>query len=129
VLKKIVEIYENHHSYPKSLDSGIKLCVVRRKSTDVLNEHVASIFSIQLLAKQETGEKALLATCFHIAFFFGLFFVLKIEGTCSFEMSAGFQRTTRRYNPEDRALHNHSCENLKSYDTYLTMAHRERSIW
>jgi hypothetical protein len=26
-----------------------------------------------------------------------------------------FQGTTRRYVPEDRTLHNHRCENLKSY--------------
>jgi hypothetical protein len=25
------------------------------------------------------------------------------------------QRTTQRYIPEDRTLHNHRCENLKSY--------------
>jgi hypothetical protein len=25
------------------------------------------------------------------------------------------QRTTRRYIPEDGTLHNHRCENLKSY--------------
>jgi hypothetical protein len=28
---------------------------------------------------------------------------------------ADFQWTTRRYIPEDKSLHNHSCENLKSY--------------
>jgi hypothetical protein len=26
-----------------------------------------------------------------------------------------FKRTTRRYIPEDRTLHNHGCENLRSY--------------
>jgi hypothetical protein len=31
------------------------------------------------------------------------------------ETSVGFQRTTRRYIPEDRTLHKHYCENLKSY--------------
>jgi hypothetical protein len=30
-------------------------------------------------------------------------------------MSTDFQRTTRRYIPEDRTLHNHRYENLKSY--------------
>jgi hypothetical protein len=30
-------------------------------------------------------------------------------------MSVDFQRTTRRYVPKDRSLHNHRCENLKSY--------------
>jgi hypothetical protein len=33
----------------------------------------------------------------------------------SSETSVDFQRTTRRYIPEDSTLHNHRCENLKSY--------------
>jgi hypothetical protein len=32
---------------------------------------------------------------------------------CSSETSVNFQRTIRRYVPEDRTLHNHRCENLK----------------
>jgi hypothetical protein len=40
--------------------------------------------------------------------------VLKMEVTCSFEITADFQRTTRHYIPEQRTLHNHRCENLKS---------------
>jgi hypothetical protein len=39
---------------------------------------------------------------------------LKMEATCSSEMSVSFQRTTWRYIPEDRILHNHQCENLRS---------------
>jgi uncharacterized membrane protein len=38
-----------------------------------------------------------------------------MEAICSSEKSIDFQRTTRRYIPEDRTLHNHRCENLKSY--------------
>jgi hypothetical protein len=38
-----------------------------------------------------------------------------MEETCSSETSADFQLTTRRYISEDRTLHNHCCENLKSY--------------
>jgi hypothetical protein len=34
---------------------------------------------------------------------------------CSSDTSVDFQRTTRRYIPEDRHLHNHRCQNLKSY--------------
>jgi hypothetical protein len=30
-------------------------------------------------------------------------------------MSVDFQRTTLRYIPEEITLHNHRCENLKSY--------------
>jgi hypothetical protein len=39
-----------------------------------------------------------------------------MKGTCSSEKSVDFQQTTRRYIPEDRTLHNHRCENLKSYE-------------
>jgi hypothetical protein len=35
---------------------------------------------------------------------------LKMEAICSSETSVDFQRTT-----EDSTLHNHRCENLKSY--------------
>jgi hypothetical protein len=41
---------------------------------------------------------------------------LKMEATCSSETSVDFQRTTRRYIPEDKTLHNHRCENLKLYN-------------
>jgi hypothetical protein len=38
-----------------------------------------------------------------------------MEAICSSETSVDFQRTTRRYIPENSTLHNHGCENLKSY--------------
>jgi hypothetical protein len=38
-----------------------------------------------------------------------------MDAICSSETSVGFQRTTRRYIPEDNTLHKHRCENLKSY--------------
>jgi hypothetical protein len=34
-----------------------------------------------------------------------------MEATFSFEKSVEFQRTTRRFMPEDRTRHNHRCEN------------------
>jgi hypothetical protein len=37
------------------------------------------------------------------------------EATCSSETSVDFQRTARRYIPEDGTFHTHRCENLKSY--------------
>jgi hypothetical protein len=42
-------------------------------------------------------------------------FTLKLESGCSSETSVDFQYATRRYIPEDRNPHNHSCENLKFY--------------
>jgi hypothetical protein len=41
-----------------------------------------------------------------------------MEAICSSETSVGFQRTARRYIPEDGALHDHRCENLKSNTEY-----------
>jgi hypothetical protein len=38
-----------------------------------------------------------------------------MKATYFTETSADFQRTARRYIPEDRILQNHRCENLKSY--------------
>jgi hypothetical protein len=40
---------------------------------------------------------------------------LKMEAICSSETSVETQHTTRRHIPEDDTLHNHRCENLKSY--------------
>jgi hypothetical protein len=41
---------------------------------------------------------------------------LKMEAIFSSETSAETRRTTRRHIPEDDSLHNHRCENLKSYN-------------
>jgi hypothetical protein len=41
-----------------------------------------------------------------------------MEATCSSEVSVEFQRTARRYIPEDRPFRNHRCENLKSYKIF-----------
>jgi hypothetical protein len=68
-------------------------------STDVSEEQVTSIFSVGEYAEQETTVKAGVATCFHGGFL--------MEATCSSETSAGFQRTTRRYIPEDS-----NCSNI-----------------
>jgi hypothetical protein len=43
-----------------------------------------------------------------------------MEAICSSETSADFQRTTKRYIPEDSTLYNHRCENLKSFIAQFT---------
>jgi hypothetical protein len=48
---------------------------------------------------------------------------LKMETICSSETSVDFQRVTRRYIPEDKTLHNHRCENLKSYFHLSVLLH------
>jgi hypothetical protein len=42
---------------------------------------------------------------------------------CSSETSEDFRRSTRRYIPEDRTLHNHRCENLISYKPISVFTH------
>jgi hypothetical protein len=62
-----------------------------------------------------TIREALLATCFTLVPYLASSSTLKMEVTCSSETSVDFHRTTRLYTPGDTTLHNHRCENLKSY--------------
>jgi hypothetical protein len=50
---------------------------------------------------------------FMLLCFLGHSLTLKMEATCSFETSVGFQQTTRRYIGEDRTLHDRCYENLE----------------
>jgi hypothetical protein len=65
--------------------------------------------------KQAASKPASLATCFVPVSCLAYTSTLKMEATYSSEMSVDFQQTTQPYNPEDRTLHIHRCENLKSY--------------
>jgi hypothetical protein len=94
------------------LSSGIQCHAVHWKSTNVSEEHVASIFKIKEQAKQETsrsGQQAELVSCSSFSS------TLKMEATCSFETSVDFQWTMHNHIPEGRTPHNCHCENLKSY--------------
>jgi hypothetical protein len=48
---------------------------------------------------------ALFATCFRLVSCLAISWTLKVEVTCSSDTSVDFQRSTRRYIPEDRPLH------------------------
>lgn len=72
-----------------------ELCTVQWKSTDVKEEHAIFIFRVYIK----------LSACPS---------TIKTEATCSCETSVDFLRPTRCYISEDRNLHSHSCENLKS---------------
>jgi hypothetical protein len=64
--------------------------------------------------KQAAG-RVLLATWFMLVSLLAYSSSLKMEATCSSEILFDFQRITRCSIPEDRTLHNHCCEDLKSY--------------
>jgi hypothetical protein len=64
-----------------------------KKSNDVSEEHIASVFSVEESAEQETSVKAVGKT-------------LKMEAICSSETFVDLQRDTQRFMPEDRILQN-----------------------
>jgi hypothetical protein len=51
-----------------------------------------------------------------------IFSTLNMEAICSSETSDDTQRITRRYIPKAVTLHNHRCENLKSYIIMSTIS-------
>jgi hypothetical protein len=67
-----------------------------------------------LTAKLLSHQDRLLPPAFMLVSCSAYFTTMKMEAICSFETSVDFQ-TTRRYIPDDGALHNHSCENIESY--------------
>jgi hypothetical protein len=85
---------------------------VRLARTHVSEERVASIFRVKRTSELET--LAVHMKLNHTVFLRSLFFsTLKMEATCSYEKSV-ITRPTRRNTPEDRIIHIHRCENLKS---------------
>jgi hypothetical protein len=51
---------------------------------------------------------------------------LKMEAVRTSETSVDFYKTTLRYNPEDRHLRTHRCDNLKSY-LFLSSTYEKES--
>jgi hypothetical protein len=82
--------------------SGIWRRVVRRVSTDVSEEHIASILRVCLPPACLLDFAQLISS------------ILKMEAICSSETSVETQRTIWRHIAEDDTLYNHHSENLKS---------------
>jgi hypothetical protein len=79
-----------------------------------VNRRFEGIFRLNLRAKEYAKSKALLATYFRMVACLAYSSNLKIDATFSSETSVESQRTTRRYIPEHKTLHNRRCESLRS---------------
>jgi hypothetical protein len=85
-------------------------------STDVSQEHIASIFRVEKISPARNQQASGWQACLLAGFLLKLFLeTLMMEATCSSETSVDTQQITPRHFPEDDTLHNHRCENLKSY--------------
>jgi hypothetical protein len=74
----------------------------------------------------EPGSACHLLACWFLAEL--TYSTLKMEAMCPSETSVDTQRTTRRYIPEDRTIHNHCCENLKSYTEFRQFFHSKQRV-
>jgi hypothetical protein len=52
---------------------------------------------------------------FTVVSFLAHFSTPKMVAICSSEKSANFQRTSYRYNPDDRTIHSYRSENFKPF--------------
>jgi hypothetical protein len=85
---------------------------------------------IVILSRSRLGFvlPALFAT-FCAGFFIGLF-VDPYDGSDMFLLNViDFQRTTQGYIPEDITLHNHRCENLRSFILKVTFFQNEPKLY
>jgi hypothetical protein len=74
-----------------------------------------SLLKVKEPALNQVAKRDCFPPAFTLDFYLAYSLTLNMEAICSSETSVDFQRNTRRYNPEDITLHNHRCENLKSY--------------
>jgi hypothetical protein len=70
------------------------------------------------LQDQTRKKKTASASWFDSCLTFSL--TLKMEAICSSRMSVSLHQSTQHYIPEDRSLHIHCCENLKSNIILIT---------
>jgi hypothetical protein len=83
------------------LHPGGDICLLLLSPPDAANDFSPEFCSFELLSRLFLAQLIL--------------WILMMEAIYSSETLVDTQRTTRHYTPEDGTLHNHRCENLKSY--------------
>jgi hypothetical protein len=76
--------------------------------------HTSSRCSASLFKHRDNFTAGKQSVCFRLASCLDYFSTLKMEATCSSEMSVEFRRTTWYYTTEEKTLHKYRCENLES---------------
>jgi hypothetical protein len=66
------------------------------------------------MAEQKDTKQALLVDCFIFLSCLAYYSILKMEAMYLSEMLLDFHRTAGHYTSEERILHDHLCENLRS---------------
>jgi hypothetical protein len=103
----------SHHSAGRSsgrvLFFGIWHRVVRWKSPYVSEEHITSVFRSKGKTRDQSGAGSSLDSCLAYSSIWRWRLYVPPKRLLA------FQRTTRCYTPEDTTVHNHRCENIRSY--------------
>jgi hypothetical protein len=96
--------YTNHENRQESLICRFIISVYLDTETEYKNAG-------NILLEE---RRALSSTCFKLVSCLAYYSTLNLMVIFSSETSIDFQRTARRNIPDDRTLHNHLCERLKS---------------
>jgi hypothetical protein len=92
----------------KPSEAGYKLCLAY-PSTSKMEAIYSSEMSIYLCRNGRCYNPRDVATCFALVSFLAYSLSPEIEATGISETSVDFERTTRRYIPEDRTLQQQLC--------------------
>jgi hypothetical protein len=109
------------HIYERYILNALTLRALIHSVVCLLQLHSCIQHVIDFLLNTTETSSAWLATCFTLVSCFVYSSTLKLEATCSSEMSSEFQQTTWHYIPEDRIVHNCCCKNLKSYIDWIML--------
>jgi hypothetical protein len=89
--------------------------------------------AVQSVESQPTFRRNILPPALTLLSCSAYFSTLKMEAICSSVTLVDFQWATQRYIPQDSTLHNHHCENLKSYkicvvSNILNVLHQDKFL-